>query len=74
MFVFTRSVNATVRDSRDRHGDHTREVQNFLGPQLVFRAQRALAPTEEVRPSRILEFGGPSRINVHVMVEVILYH
>ncbi|CAG2249733.1 unnamed protein product [Mytilus edulis] len=65
-----RTLNSRVRDSRVLHGDYNRDPWiGFIGPRFIRTDHNVLLPTEEVRPSRMLDFGGTVRLNVDVVVE-----
>lgn len=65
-----RTLSSRVRDARVLHGDYNRDPWiGFIGPRFVRENHMVLLPTEEVRPSRMLDFGGAVRINVDVVVE-----
>lgn len=67
-------MNSRVRDSRVLHGDYNRDPWiGFIGPRFIRTDNNVLIPTEEVRPSRMLDFGGIVRLNVDVVVEVVIY-
>ena len=42
----------------------------LIGPRFVFQERTVLSPTDEVRPSRMLDFGGSVRYDIDIVVEV----